>query len=113
MNPADANGDWSWWKRALFRFAFVFWAKFCLQIGLLWDIFGWAPWIQRWILRWPEWVLEWPTDALARYFTVRVFHLSGDAAIRHPTGSGDTAQDWVGALALLVFAVAGAALWSA
>jgi uncharacterized membrane protein YphA (DoxX/SURF4 family) len=50
---------------------------------------------------------------LESWFAAHVFHLTGVAATRHPTGSGDTARDWIGMLALLVFAAAGAAIWSA
>jgi len=50
---------------------------------------------------------------LEGWFATHVFYLTGVAASRHPTGSGDTALDWIGMLALLVVAVVGAAIWSA
>ncbi len=52
------------------------------------------------MFRWPEYVVNWPTDVLDSYFTTHIFHLTGEAATRHPSGSGDTAQDWVDMLAL-------------
>jgi uncharacterized membrane protein YphA (DoxX/SURF4 family) len=115
QTPELARGrqGWTWWQRAMFRFAFLFWGRFCLRSGILSQVFWWIPGLERWVLRWPEYAINWPTDVLGSYFTTHVFHLTGEAATRHPSGSGDTAQDWVDMLALLVCAVAGSLLWTA
>ena len=108
------RGNWRWWGRVGFRFAFLFWGNFCLlKMGLLWQVTWFLPWFNKWVLRWPMFVLEWPSERLTAWFTTHVFHLTGQAATRHPTGSGDTAQDWLGALSVLVLAVLGCAVWTA
>ena len=43
---------------------------------------------------------------------VHLFHLTGVAATRHPTGSGDTALQYVFHLCLLTGALAGGVLWT-
>jgi hypothetical protein len=109
------RGAWTWWQRVLFRFSFLFWGKFCLQLGVVWVATGWIPgmgWINRWVLRWPESAIDWPVTRLQGWFVTKLFHLTGEAATWHRTGSGDTALSWIGALSVLVFAIAGAALWT-
>ena len=69
--------------------------------------------MNRWILPWTVFALLRPPEMLEGWFAIHVFHLTGVAATRHPTGSGDTARDWIGMLSLIVFAAVGAAIWSA
>ena len=69
--------------------------------------------MNRWILPWTVFALLRPPEMLEGWFATHVFYLTGVAASRHPTGSGDTALDWIGMLALLVVAAVGAAIWSA
>jgi len=110
----NAGGAWAWWQRALLRFATLFWGYCCLFNPIvLSQVTSLGSWVDRWILPWTVFALLRPPEALESWFATHVFHLTGIAATRHPTGSGDTARDWIGMLALLVFAAAGAATWSA
>ncbi|WP_158789484.1 hypothetical protein [Granulicella sp. L46] len=104
---------WAWWQRALFRFAALFWGYCCLFNPIvLSQVTSLGSWINRWILSWTVFALLRPPKMLEDWFATHVFYLTGVAATRHPTGSGDTALDWIGMLSLLVFAAAGAAIWS-
>ena len=49
----------------------------------------------------------------SEWASVNVFHITGVGAHFHPTGSGDTAVQWVEQLIFLLFAVGGALLWTA
>jgi uncharacterized membrane protein YphA (DoxX/SURF4 family) len=96
----------------LFRFAAVFWGYCCLFNPIvLSQVTSLGPWMNRWILSWTVFALLRPPEMLEGWFAVHVFHLTGVAATRHPTGSGDTARDWIGMLSLIVFAAAAAAIW--
>ncbi len=57
--------------------------------------------------------MAWPLEKLTGWAAVRVFHLTGIAATRHPTGSGDTAFDYVQVACFLTLALLTAAIWSA
>jgi hypothetical protein len=72
-----------------FRFAFLYWIIYLLPSSAMSPIHALAPWVGQ-----------------------HVFHLKGEGANWHPTGSGDTALDYVVAAIGLVAALAGALLWS-
>jgi len=113
ITPVDHTA-WTWWWRALFRFAFLFWGQFCiLQFGLLGQLLWFAPWINRYILRWPLQIAGWPVGRLENLLVLRVFHLSGEAATPHMTGSGDTALNWIAALSVLILTAVGTLIWTA
>lgn len=57
-------------------------------------------------------VLELPMHLAAQWAGVHLFHLTGDAATWHVTGSSDTALDYVEALLLIVFGVVGMLVWT-
>jgi len=98
----------------LLRFAVLFWGYVCLFNPIvLSQITSLGDWVNRWILSWTVFALLRPPEMLEGWFAIHVFHLTGVAATRHPTGSGDTARDWIGMLSLIVFAAVGAAIWSA
>jgi uncharacterized membrane protein YphA (DoxX/SURF4 family) len=100
---------WPWWARVGFRFAFVFWLLFFVADGGL-DL---LLWVWPWLSRHENSAASWPTDKLSIWVGRHVFHLSGEAALPHVTGSGDTALAWIGCLVALVVALAGCAVWSA
>jgi uncharacterized membrane protein YphA (DoxX/SURF4 family) len=101
--------SWPCWARIGFRFAFVFWLLFFVADGGL-DLVLWVwPWFSRHVNS----AASWPTDKLSIWVGRHVFHLSGDAALPHVTGSGDTALAWIGCLVALVVALVVCAVWSA
>jgi uncharacterized membrane protein YphA (DoxX/SURF4 family) len=111
---ANTGTGWAWWQCVLLRFAVLFWGYVCLFNPIvLSQMTSLGAWVDRWILPWTVLALLRPPEMLEGWFAVNVFHLTGVAANRHPTSSGDTARDWVGMLALIVFAAVGAAMWSA
>jgi len=92
----------------------LFWGYCCLFNPIvLSQVTSLGSWIDRWILPWAVFALLRPPDMLEGWFATHIFHLTGVAGTRHPTGSGDTARDWIGMLSLLVPAAAGGAIWSA
>lgn len=103
------RGAWPLHGRIGFRFAFLFWAIFCLTSRgsdlLLW----FWPWLSRHVAA----ALNWPLEKMSIWAGHHIFHLTGEAAAPHPTGSGDTALAWIGELCLIAAALLGCALWSA
>ena len=98
---------WLFWAQVGFRVAFIYWAFFCLTSGLFNSLF--------WMLSWMQRGLSWINDLLdqgAGWVGVRFFHLAGEAATRHPTGSGDTALQYVLCLCFLVTAILGGSVWT-
>jgi hypothetical protein len=59
-----------------------------------------------------EW-FAWPLGRLAHVVGVHVFHLTGEAADWHMTGSGDTAMHYTLMFCIAVIAVVGTLVWSA
>jgi hypothetical protein len=68
-----------------------------------------VPGSTRWFSPW----LSWPMREAARWAAFYVFHVGGDGSVWHPTGSGDTALNYILCLCIFVFAVAGTIVWSA
>lgn len=106
--PAEIKQRTAWpmAKRIAFRFAFVFWILFDNGLGLV--LWVW-PWLDRHVSTW----LDWPVERLTLWTGVYVFRLTGEASVRHPTGSGDTALGWIGVLCAVVVSLAVCAVWSA
>jgi hypothetical protein len=104
----EHTGDWSLTHRLLFRFTALYWILYCIpQFGCasLVDI---LPWGSEKLSGWMAWPLQQPSLWLGTH----VFHLQGEAATFHPTGSGDTALDYVLVLVIAVLAVLGTVVWS-
>ena len=57
--------------------------------------------------------LRWPLARLTHVVGVHMFHLKGIAADWHPTGSGDTAMNYVQVVLTLAITAAGAVVWTA
>ncbi len=102
---------WPAWQRAAFRGAFVFWALVLLDGELPGDLLWWLGGLGRWLLHLYFVAVEWPTTKLVAWLALHVFHLTGEAATQHPTGSGDTALAWTGMAATLIETAVIATIW--
>lgn len=96
---------WKAWVRVAFRFAFVYWTIYMLPSPGAVSLLDLLPWLGDKV----SVVLGWPMHALAPWVGGHVFHLTGEAANWHPTGSGDTAMNYmqfaIGLVAALIGAV--------
>jgi hypothetical protein len=103
-----AARPWAPRVRLGFRIAFIYFFgfMFCYGNGTLFSLF---PWVGERI----ESALRWPIAHLAQWTGTQVFHLTGQAARWHPTGSGDTALHWITAGLLVAISLLGALLWTA
>lgn len=99
---------WSPVRRVLFRFAFCYWLLYLLPVQGSASPLDILPWCAQWI----QGVLFWPLQHLAVLVGARVFHLQGIGAAWHPTGSGDTALQWVLVPCMVVLAMLCTAVWS-
>lgn len=99
---------WSRAKRILFRFAFSFWALFCLDSGLTNFLFWFWPWLNNTVGD----ALDWPLTKINLWVGAHVFHLTGVAATFHNNGAGDHALNWIRALELLVLSACIGAAWN-
>ena len=100
---------WPRWKRVAFRFVFIYWALYMLPEPRSASLFDVLPWLSTYL----DMVFGWPLATLARWVGVHLFHLSGEAAQWHPTGSGDTALNYVLTFCVAVIALVAATVWSA
>ena len=103
-----APAAWTQWRRIVFRFGFVYFLLYCLPSPGRVSILSSVPYSGR-----ISEVLAWPKDKLTLWAGTHIFHLHGLAASRHPTGSGDTALDWVECAVFLLLAAIAMPLWSA
>jgi hypothetical protein len=99
---------WNPFNRVLFRIAFVYFSIFCFMYGNG-SIFSVFPIVGSYFDQW----MTWPFHQAALWVGHHVFHLSGWVGTFHPTGSGDTALDWVLQLLYVTTAVVGGLLWTA
>jgi hypothetical protein len=99
---------WTPLGRVGFRMAFLFFFCFIFLYGNG-TIFSIFPVAGDWI----NGILTWPTNKLAEWVGVHVFHLTGIAARWHPTGSGDTTLNWIENGLFVLYALAGGLLWTA
>lgn len=104
-NPAA----WPLWKRVGFRFAFLYWGLYILPAAGQVSLFDAIPWGNSLLDDW----IGWPLAQLSQWVALHIFHLTGDGAHWHPTGSGDTAMNYVLIATIFVLALLGAALWTA
>ena len=102
---------WPLWLRVGFRFSFLYWLLYIVPSAGAASVFGLLPFggIGNKLAQW----FAWPLAQLARVVGVRVFHLSGEAADWHLTGSGDTAMHYVLVFCIAVITVTGTIIWSA
>jgi hypothetical protein len=108
--PAPVAADapaWSPLTRIGFRIAFFYFVSFALLCGNG-TIFNVFPVVGGWIYN----ALMWAPNKLTPWVGIHLFHLTGIAAHRHSTGSGDTAQDWVMNGLYVAVALAGGLLWT-
>jgi hypothetical protein len=100
---------WPWWARIAFRFAFLYWILYMLPSPGAVSLAELLPWGGNYVYM----ALSWPLVTLSPWVGKHVFHLTGQGASWHPTGSGDAAMNYVLTAIILFFALVGAALWSA
>jgi hypothetical protein len=99
---------WNPFNRILFRIAFIYFFIFCFMYGNG-SIFSVFPFVGQYLDKW----MTWPFHQAALWVGHRYFHLSGLFGTFHPTGSGDTALDWVLQLLYASTAVVGGLAWTA
>ena len=100
---------WPWWERAAFRFAFLYWLLYILPTAGSVSLLDLLPWGSEKLGN----VVGWPMLRLAESTALYVFHLPDASAIWHPTGSGDTALNFVLCFCIAVLALSGSAVWTA
>lgn len=104
---APSRPAWSRATRVGFRMALIYFVCFIFftRNGTLFDLF---PVVGNWIDK----GLMWLPDRASAWLGVHLFHLTGTAAQWHPTGSGDTALNWVELGLYAVLSLLGGMLWS-
>ena len=107
LDTSVTSSAWSPLTRIAFRVAFLYFFFFALLCGNG-TIFGIIPVAGGWVYN----VLMWLPNRLTLWLGLHVFHLTGLAAHRHSTGSGDTAQDWIMNGMYVALALAGGLLWT-
>jgi hypothetical protein len=107
VGPEPVPVRWSALNRIGFRIAFLYFFFFMFMYGNG-SIFSVFPVVGDFFDRW----MTWPWQQAALWVGHHVFHLSGLYGTFHPTGSGDTALDWVLQLLYVVVAVVGGLVWT-
>ena len=98
---------WTQVNRLLFRVAFLYFCIFIFSYGNG-SIFGIIPKVGNYFDTWATW----PWQHAALWTGTHIFHLKGQSAAFHNTGSGDTALDWILQLLYITFAVVGGLVWT-
>lgn len=99
---------WNVWLRTGFRFCFCYFLLWIFLNGNA-TVWGAIPVIGDQLSRWAHF----PAVALANRLAPHLFHITGVGAHSHPTGSGDTAIDWIVTGIFLLSAAVGTLIWSA
>lgn len=96
--------------RIAFRFFFIYWLLYIIPSAGAVTIFDLLPFggIGDKLAEW----FEWPLGQLAHAVGFYVFHLSGEGANWHPTGSGDTAMQFMLVFCIAVMTIVGTIVWS-
>jgi uncharacterized membrane protein YphA (DoxX/SURF4 family) len=102
---------WPLWSRIAFRFSFLYWLLYIIPSAGAVSLFSLLPFggIGNTLAAW----FAWPLAQLAHVVGFYVFHLDGEAADWHLTGSGDTAMHYTLVFCIAVIAVVGTIAWSA
>lgn len=102
---------WPLWLRIGFRFSFLYWLLYIVPVAGAVSLFSLLPFggLGNMLNTW----FAWPLGRLAHVVGVHVFHLAGEAADWHMTGSGDTAMHYTLTFCIAVIAVVGTLVWSA
>ena len=93
--------------RVGFRIAFVYFGCFVL-VSRNGNLFNLLPVVGGWINN----ALQWLPDHASLWVGKHVFHLAGLAAQWQPTGSGDTALNWIENGLYAVLALVGSLVWT-
>jgi len=107
----QASAAWPLWARIAFRFSFLYWLLYIIPSAGAVSVFDLLPFggVGDKLATWTAW----PLARLAHGVGVHVFHISGEGANWHPTGSGDTAMQYTLVFCVAVIALLGTAVWSA
>ena len=106
--PEPRPVHWTPLTRVGFRIAFLYFFCFLFLYGNG-SLLALIPFVGNWITD----KMSWPLNHLSEWAAVHVFHVTGVGAHFHPTGSGDTAVQWVQQLVFICFAVVGGLVWTA
>jgi hypothetical protein len=107
VGPEPLPVRWALWNRIAFRIAFLYFFIFMFMYGNG-SIFSVFPVVGDFFDQW----MTWPLQQVALWVGHRFFHLTGWVGTFHPTGSGDTAMDWVLELVFVAAALGGGLLWT-
>lgn len=110
-SPTQDRNVWPLPVRIGFRFCFLYWLLYIIPSEGAASLFSLVPFggIGNKLGEW----FAWPLAQLAHVVGFYVFHLDGEAANWHLTGSGDTAMHYTLVFCIAVIAVAGTIVWSA
>jgi uncharacterized membrane protein YphA (DoxX/SURF4 family) len=102
--------DWPLPLRIAFRFFFIYWLLYIVPSAGAVSLFNLLPFggIGDKLGSW----FAWPLARLAHVVGFHVFHLSGEGADWHVTGSGDTAMQFTLVFCIAVLAIVGTIVWS-
>lgn len=101
----ESSVQWPNIGRFGFRFAFVF---LLLALVATFAPFVWIPFLGLKLTGWTDAV----SSGAAQWAGQHVFHLTGIAAMPHPTDSRDTALGWITIGLVFVFSTGAAIVWS-
>jgi hypothetical protein len=111
LSPIAADSQshrWSTATRIGFRFAFCYLAAYCLCNGNA-TALGVIPKFGDKLQDWLADIFVYP----AQYLAGHLFHIAPPGDKIHPTGSGDTAINWISVLLVLVLSALATVIWSA
>jgi|SRR5580658_6338605 uncharacterized membrane protein YphA (DoxX/SURF4 family) len=110
-SPTQGRTVWLLPLRIGFRFCFLYWLLYLIPAMGQASLFSLIPFggLGNMLGEW----FAWPLGRLAHVVGVQVFHLTGEAADWHMTGSGDTAMHYTLMFCIAVIALVGTVVWSA
>jgi hypothetical protein len=103
-----SSTPWSVTELITCRFTFLYFTLFCTPIPGQTSIFQVIPHVGDAIHN----AAAIPLSAAALWVGHFIFHLQGEAATWHSTGSGDTALHWATYFCILILSILGAIVWS-
>ncbi|HEY4356083.1 MAG TPA: hypothetical protein VGN16_10080 [Acidobacteriaceae bacterium] len=105
---SQRTGDWSTARLIAFRFVCCYLIAYNIPQQGSASIFDILPWgngpLNEWFSK--------PLQPVAVWLGRHLFHITGEGATFHPTGSGDTAMNYVLVFICLCLAVLGTLIWS-
>lgn len=105
---SERSGDWSTARLIAFRFVCCYLIAYNIPQQGSASIFDILPWGNEPLNNW----LSKPLQPVAVWLGRHLFHIAGEGATFHPTGSGDTALNYVLVFICLCLALLGTLIWS-